>query len=300
MDQSPGLEIRALRDSDLGSVHELVHDASAIYPLPITPSVEELERIFARRGVDWGASFGAFLDGRLVAVIMTAVDPWPAAHTGAYGVLTAVRKGAQDRGVLSALFDWLKIALERREVTHMQIEALVDDPRARTAYERLGFDGERHLFCFDLPGLSRPQRFIEELSFEVHEGPLALAAQESRGSLWSSFWSLTPAWASSNLTVARTQGLVIFEAAWQGELAGYAALEPDGCELMQLAVREDMRRRGIGTELIRACQQRAWRPTLTVASVDDRDDLGVTICFLRSLGAKLTAVQIEMVLERIY
>ncbi|MCA9687598.1 MAG: GNAT family N-acetyltransferase, partial [Myxococcales bacterium] len=144
-------------------------------------TLEELERVFARRGVDWGASFGAFLDGRLVAVIMTAVDPWPAAHTGAYGVLTAVRKGAQDRGVLTALFDWLKIALERREVTHMQIEALVDDPRARTAYERLGFDGERHLFCFDLPGLSRPQRFIEELSFEVHEGPLALAAQESRG-----------------------------------------------------------------------------------------------------------------------
>jgi GNAT superfamily N-acetyltransferase len=299
MAKAPALEIRALRESELPLVHELVLDAFAVYPVPMQPTLEQLASTLERRGVDWSSSFGAFHDDRLVGATMTAVDEWPALHTGAYAIITAVRRGWQGKGVLTALFEWLSLALDRREVTQMQLEVLIDNPRARRAYERLGFDAERHLFCFDLPRLTRPQRFQEQLGFSVWEGEAAVEAQDARGELWTSFWSLTPAWTGSTWTVKRTKSRVVFEARWEDEVCGYAVLEPESAELMQIAVAPEHRRKGIATELIRACQQRIRGPALRILNVDDGADRGVTIACLRKLGATMSAVQLELVLHRI-
>jgi ribosomal protein S18 acetylase RimI-like enzyme len=252
-----------------------------------------------RRGVDWPSSFAAFHEDQLIGVIMTAIDEWPALHTGAYAILTAVRRGWQGKGVLTALFEWLNLALDRRQVTQMQLEVLIDNPRARRAYERLGFDTERHLFCFDLPHLTRPQRFREQLGFELFEGEAAITAQRERGEVWASFWSLMPAWTGSTWTVKRTRSRLIFEARWEDEVCGYAVLEPRSAELMQIAVAPEHRHKGIATELIRSCQQHIRGPALRVLNVDDAADRGVTIACLRRLGATMTAVQLELVLHRI-
>jgi ribosomal protein S18 acetylase RimI-like enzyme len=293
------LEIRTLRANELPAVHDLVLDAFSEYPVPMQPTRAQFESMLTRRGADWTVSFGAFHEDQLIGAAMTAIDDWPALHTGAYAVITAVRRGWQGRGVLTALFEWLSLALDRRGVTQMQLEVLIDNPRARRAYERLGFDSERHLFCFELPRLDRPQRFREQLGFNVYEGPSAITAQERHGSSWASFWSLAPAWTSSTGTVRRTENRVVFEATWEDELVGYAVVEPSSGELLQIAVNPLHRRRGIGTELIRACQERADRPTLRVLNVDDSGDRGVTIAFLRQLGATMTAVQLELVAHRI-
>jgi GNAT superfamily N-acetyltransferase len=293
------LEIRTLRASELPLVHELVLDAFAVYPVPMRPTLAQFEAMLRRRGADWSVSFGAFHEGTLVGAAMTAIDEWPALHTGAYAVITAVRQGWQGRGVLTALFEWLSLALDRRQVTHMQLEVLIDNPRARRAYERFGFDTERHLFCFELPRLTRPQRFREQLGFAVFEGEAAVAAQNQRGDVWTSFWSLLPAWTASTWTVQRTRSRLVFEARWEDELCGYAVLEPKTAELMQIAVAPDHRNKGIATELIRACQQHIRGPALRVLNVDDGADRGVTIAALRRLGATMTAVQLELVLHRI-
>ena len=293
------LEIRALRESEIPLIHDLVLDAFAIYPVPMQPTLEQLTNMLVRRGVDWPSSFAAFYDDQLIGVIMTAIDEWPALHTGAYAILTAVRRGWQGKGVLTALFEWLNLGLDRRQVTQMQLEVLIDNPRARRAYERLGFDTERHLFCFELPRLSRPQRFREQLGFEVFEGDAAVAAQTERGEVWTSFWSLLPAWTGSTWTVQRTKSRLVFEARWEEEVCGYAILDPKSTELMQIAVAPEHRHKGIATELIRACQQHIRGPALRVLNVDDGADRGVTIACLRRLGATMTAVQLELVLHRI-
>jgi ribosomal protein S18 acetylase RimI-like enzyme len=299
MAKALALEIRTLRDSELLQVHDLVLDAFAVYPVPMQPTLEQLESMLERRGIDWASSFGAFSDGRLIGATLTAVDEWPAIHMGGYAIITAVRMGWQGQGVLSALFEWLSLALDRREVTQMQLEVLIDNARARRAYERLGFDAERHLFCFELPRLSRPQRFQEKLGFEVHEGEAAVAAEAARGELWTSFWSLTPAWTGSSWTVKRSKTRVVFEARWDQDVCGYAVLVPETAELVQIAVAPEYRRRGIATELIRACHQRVHGPALRVLNVDDGADRGVTIACLRSLGGTMSAVQLEMVLHRV-
>ncbi len=299
MAKSEALDIRTLRPNELPAVHELIVDAFTVYPVRMQLSLADLEALLIRRGADWSVSFGAFREGKLIGVIMTAVDEWPALHMGAYAVITAVRQGWQGRGVLSAMFEWLSLALDRRGVTQMQLEVLIDNPKARRAYERLGFDPERHLFCFELPPLERPQRFCEQLGLDVFEGPAAVEAQERHASSWTSFWSLTPAWTGSTPTVERTASRVLFEASWEDELAGYAVLEPGSGELLQLAVSPEHRRRGIGTELVRACQEWGDRPTLEVLNVDDSGDRGVMIAFLRALGGELAAVQLELVLHRL-
>lgn len=293
------LEIRTLRGSELPVVHELLHDAFAVYPVPITPTLAQFEAMLGRRGADWSVSFGAFRDGKLVGATLTAIDEWPALHMGAYNVISAVRKGWQSRGVLTALFEWLSLALDRRGVTRMQLEVLIDNPNARRTYERLGFDTERHLFCYELPHLERPQRFREQLGFQMFEGEAAEQVQARNDALWSSFWTLTPAWTGSSWTVRRTPSRVVFEASWDTEIVGYAVLEPSSGELLQLAVSPEHRRKAIGTELVRACQQRADRSTLRILNVDDSGDRGVTVAFLRDLGATMSSVQLELVLHRI-
>ena len=299
MGRGPALEIRTLRADELPLVHDLVLDAFRVYPVPMQPTLEQLGKMLERRGVDWGSSFGAFNEGKLIGVTMTAVDEWPALHTGAYAVLSAVRRGWKGKGVLTGLFEWLGLALDQREVTQMQLEVLIDNPRARRAYERLGFDAERHLFCFEIPRLTKPQRFTEQLAFTVLEGETLLDAERQRGAVWSGFWSITPAWTGSTWTVRRTDNRVVYEARWEDEVCGYAVIEPDSAELLQLAIAPDHRRKGIATELIRAAQKGIRGPSLRVINVDGSGDRGVTIAFLRGLGGIMTAVQLEMVLHRL-
>jgi len=293
------LEIRTMRDEELPLVHDLVLDAFEVYPVPMRPTQAQLAAMVERRGIEWSASFGAFHEGRLIGVTLTAIDEWPTDHIGAYAVLAGVRRGWQGRGVLTGLFEWLNLALDRRDVTQMQLEVLIDNPRARRAYERLGFDTERHLFCFELPRLTRPQRFTEQLSFEIFEGERSVAAVEAeRGHIWTEFWSITPAWTSSTWTVRRTDSRIVFEARWDEEVCGYAVLEPEHAELLQIAVAPEHRRKGIATELIRAAQRLIRGPALRILNVDGGDN-GVTIACLRRLGATMTAVQLEMVLHRL-
>lgn len=299
MARGPALEIRSLRGDELPLVHDLVLDAFRIYPVPMQPTLRQLGNMLQRRGVDWSASFGAFDKGRLIGVTLTAIDEWPALHTGAYAVLTAVRRGWKGKGVLTGLFEWLSLAMDQRDVTQMQLEVLIDNPRARRAYERLGFDAERHLFCFDLPRLTKPQRFTEQLAFTVLEGEALRSAEEQRSAVWSGFWSITPAWTGSTWTVRRTDSRVVYEARWNDEVCGYAVLVPETAELLQLAVAPDHRRKGIATELVRAAQQRVRGPSLRILNVDGSGDRGVSVAFLRGLGGIMTAVQLEMVLHRL-
>ena len=288
-----------MRDDELPLVHDLVLDAFALYPIPMRPSLAQLGAMLERRGVEWSASFGAFHKGELVGVTLTAIDEWPVDHVGAYAVLAGVRRGWQGQGVLTGLFEWLSLALDRRAVTQMQLEVLIDNPRARRVYERLGFDVERHLFCFELPRLTRPQRFTEQLSFEAFTGEALAKVEAERGQIWAEFWTLMPAWTNSTWTVRRTENRVLWEARWSDEVCGYAVLEPDNAELLQIAIAPEHRRKGIATELVRAAQRQIRGPTIRILNVEDRGDRGVTIAWLRSLGATMTAVQLEMVLHRI-
>ena len=288
-----------MRDDELPLVHDLVLDAFELYPVPMRPTQAQLGAMLERRGVEWSASFGAFHKGDLVGVTLTAIDAWPADHIGAYAVLAGVRQGWQGKGVLTGLFEWLSLALDRRAVTQMQLEVLIDNPRARRAYERLGFDVERHLFCFELPRLTKPQRFTEQLSFEVFEGANVAKIEKERGQIWAEFWSLRPAWTNSTWTVHRTDTRMVWEARWEDEVCGYAVIEPETAELLQIAVAPEHRRKGIATEMVRAAQRQIRGPALRVLNVEDRGDRGVTISWLRRLGAQMTAVQLEMVLHRI-
>jgi GNAT superfamily N-acetyltransferase len=209
-------------------------------------------------------------------------------------VIAGVRRSWQGRGALAAMFEWLDLALGRRGVRRLGLEVLADNPSARQAYARLGFSPRRHLFCYELPPLARSQRFREELSFELYQGEALGELELRHPPLWSSFWSLRPAWTNSDATVRRSRSRAVFEARWSDELVAYAIVDLNTNELLQLAVAPEHRRKGIATELLRACQEHADRPTLRVLNVPDDADHGATTAFFRQLGAKLFAVQLEL------
>ena len=295
------LEVRTLRANELPQVHATVLDAFSVYPVRIQPTLAELRAMLVRRGVDWSACVGAFHQGALVGAVMVALDPDPdPADNGdngereAYVVITGVRRAWHGRGVLRAMFEWLDLALGRRGVTQLRLEVLADNPVARRAYGRLGFAATRYLFCHELPHLKRAQRFREELGFELYTGDELREVEARHAPLWAEFASLRPAWTNSDATVRRSSSRVLFEASWDDTLVGYAVVDLNTNELLQLAVDPSHRRKGIATELVRACQQHADRPALRVLNVPDQGDHGGTLAFLRELGAKQFAVQLEM------
>jgi GNAT superfamily N-acetyltransferase len=291
------LEVRTLRASELPEVHAALLDAFAVYPVRVQPTLAELRAMLVRRGADWSASVGAYHGGVLIGAVMIALDPPELASPSepkAYVVIAGVRRSWQGRGALAAMFEWLDLALGRRGVRHLGLEVLADNPSARQAYARLGFTPERHLFCYELPPLARSQRFREELSFELYQGEGLGELELRHPPEWSSFWSLRPAWTNSDATVRRSRSRAVFEARWSDELVAYAIVDLNTNELLQLAVAPDHRRKGIATELLRACQEHADRPTLRVLNVPDDGDHGAMIAFLRQLGGKLFAVQLEL------
>ena len=288
------LEIRPLRASEVTAIHELVLDAFTDYPVPMQPSREQFAGLLAQRGIDWAASLGAFTrHGELIAASLTALESH-GSELRAYAILHAVRRDWQGRGVLGELFNWLELVLGQRKVARMQLEVLVDNPPARRSYQRLGFETTRHLLCMHLPPLRRAPRLLEPLTFEQREGGTIAETLGERSSVWASWWSLVPAWTNSLETVARSSGTVLVEASWGGQPCGYALVRPDSGELVQIAVDPELRRRGIGTELVRAAQAAARKSRLRVINVDDSDDDGATVAFFRRLGGELFAVQLEM------
>jgi ribosomal protein S18 acetylase RimI-like enzyme len=277
-----GLELRALTVEELPHVHAAMLDAFADYPIPMQLSPAALELLVTRRGVIWPLSLGAFERGELVGYTLTARQ-----GARAYDVMSGVRRRMQGRGVIGRLFAELWPRLRELGVERMQLEVITTNTPAQKAYERIGFAWVRRLICMRWPNRPRVRPLFRSL-LELREVD---ALEWAR---WADACEVVPAWPSERPTIDRSTPRVTLEAWAGGEPLGFAIA--CGRDVLQLAVQPHARRRGVGSALLAALDERTRTDApLRVLNVDAR--AAGTLAWLAATGAEVFVEQDELVRE---
>ena len=252
--------IRALTAQDFDAVFGAFAEAFSDYVVKLSPTREQLEEMFARRGYLPEASVGVFEDERLVAFTCNGVDGADAYDTGT-GVVPSHRR----RGLARQMMDFVLPVLRDQGCTRYVLEVIEQNHAAHALYRERGFTDVRPLQCWSL-----------DINGE------ALGESHAFGE-----FDIQPSWKNSTNSIARAQDTHVTI----GNDDGFVIVFPNTGDLPQLFVRQEARRKGIGTRLLQAAGAIAGKP-LRIMNVDDRHE-GIA-GFLEHAGAVRTVRQIEM------
>ncbi|WP_035900716.1 GNAT family N-acetyltransferase [Labrenzia sp. DG1229] len=211
------------------------------YAVPMALSVEGFSAMMRQRGLDMSASRVAIEDGRIVAVWLVSIRE-AASYLISSGTDPSYRrKDLAQRLALASLDD-----LKARGVANFQTEVFVENTGAYELYRSLGMQISRTLRCYDIPATE-----VASIIPGIRETSWSAVSEEVK-----SLNDVEPSWQNSNASVAAIEERVsCFAVNDANGLAGYSVLLRDTGTLAQLAVRCDVRKKGLGQSLVRVCQQ---------------------------------------------
>ncbi|KAJ54332.1 hypothetical protein ACMU_18045, partial [Actibacterium mucosum KCTC 23349] len=136
--------------------------------------------------------------------------------------------------------------LKERGIISFQTEVLVENTGAYEFYKSLGMQVSRTLRCYDIP-----EAKAASILPGILETSWSAIAEEAK-----LLHDVEPSWQNSATSIAAIENRAsCFAISDTKGLAGYSVLLRDTGTLAQVAVRQDMQRKGLGRSLVRACQQ---------------------------------------------
>ena len=275
------LKFRLLTNADFHSLYECFLEAFSDYQVSLQMTEEQFEQRLVRDGVELELSAGAFDDERLVGFYMNGRGIWQGKLT-AYDAGTGVVPDHRRRGVAEELFDFLAPRLKEFGFTQYLLEVLTSNERAVALYRKLGFVEVRRLAVLRS---SEPMNPLGDV-----EGVAIRHMDEPEWEVFCAYWDGEPSWQNSKDAVERARNQCEIVGAFVDEkCVGYGIVfKPSGI-LMQLAVAQEFRRRGIGRRLLAAL---SGDKALKTNNVDE--DLKGTLEFYKACGFEIGLRQFEM------
>lgn len=273
---------RMLSAADCHSLYECFLEAFSDYQIDLKMSEEQFEQRLKRDAVDLELSAGAFDGARMIGFYMNGRGMWKKKLT-AYDAGTGVVPDHRRRGVAEELFDWMAPRLKEPGITQYLLEVLTGNERAVALYRKLGFEEQRTL------AVLRSKEAVKTLA--TVEGVSIRRVDEPDWDVFCAYWDGEPSWQNSVDAIERVRNQTETVGAFTGEkCVGYGVVfKPSGI-LMQLAVAQEFRRRGIGSRILAAL---SGDGVLKTNNVDE--DLEGTLAFYKARGFEVVLRQYEMV-----
>ena len=205
---------------------------------------EEIERMLERRGYKPALSIGAVADGRIVAFILNGYGSFQGEKT-CYDCGTGTVPAYRGKGFAGKLFEQSIPTLREAGVRNYLLEVLCDNEAAIKVYRNAGFKVCANYDCYNqaVGNLNIKARTVANPDIRTLD-PDKLGTMEM-------FTDFTPSWQNSLESISRGRdGLKIKGAFLDNEAVGFCVTDPSTGDLTQIAVRQDVRRRGIGTALL--------------------------------------------------
>ena len=272
---------RFLTASDSRSLYECFLEAFSDYQVSLQMSEEQFEQRLKRDGVELDLSVAAFDGERMIGFYMNATGLWHEKQT-AYDAGTGVIPSHRRRGVAAELFDLLVPRLKERGITQYLLEVLISNERAVSLYRKLGFEEVRKLAVL---------RSSEPLKSLDVDGVSIRRLEEPDWEVFRAYWDGEPSWQNSMDAVDRVRNQCEIVGAFVEEkCVGYGIVFKPSDILMQLAVAQEFRRRGIGRRILAAL---SGGMILKTNNVDE--ELKGTLAFYKACGFEIGLRQFEMV-----
>ncbi len=279
--------IRPLTHISFENLYQAFNEAFKDYE--VTRTSDELLRMLLRRGYDASLSFGAFDGDRLVSFTLNATGRF-------YGRLTAYDTGTgtlpdyRGQGLATAIFKESAPVLQRHGIKQYLLEVLQHNTKAVSLYEKIGFRVSREL-----------NYFIGDISPNIHNRAAAIELKEVRfpeKEQMAAMWEFLPSWQNSFDSILRTpESFKVVGAYVDTNLAGYGILDPGTGDVPQIAVSKTMRRRKIGTAILKELMRHNKAGTIRIINTQ-ASYAGMT-SFIEYNGISQKGSQYEMVLELI-
>jgi len=252
-----------LTSKHLPLLHQTFLRAFADYMVPIQLNEEQFRAKVKREGIEPAFCVAAFSENEMVGFILTGLGEWqgkPTAYNAGTGVIPAFR----GHGLTQQLYRFLLPKLQESGLEQCLLEVICENAPALKSYQRTGFRITRSFDCFR--GLKN--ELLLDMAF-----PTGITINEVTKPDWAaytSFWDVKPSWQNMADAFKRSPDpkLLLEARDAQQQLAGYVAFFPNNASIVQLAVKQDKRKCGIGTALLREVVQRAVAPALLVINVD--------------------------------
>lgn len=283
------IEIRSLQESDIPEMHRAFVRAFSDYPLSFNMDKEQFIRKFVQRlHINFELSGGAFANNRMVGFIFTATGNYhgmTTAYNGGTGVIPEFR----GRQIASSIYQVLIEKFRNENIEQCVLEVLTDNKRALAVYEKSGFRITRFYRCFK----------CEAGDFNGSTAnPLAAVIQQKNANwdLYHNFTSCERSFLDQFDRLPLDFDLEkILEVWFQGQCVGFSVYQPDIGRVSHFAVKEEERRKGMGTALFREMLKNCSTPFLTALNVDD-DNIAARN-FLQKIGFENKVNQYEMILK---
>ncbi len=282
------MEYRSLENESLEKIHHCFNEAFSDYIVKIQLPFEKFQKITMRNGVDLKYSIGLYDGNDLVGFILNGVGTWnnnPTVYDSGTGIIKEYRGKKHSK----KMFEVLKQKLENNFSQYL-LEVITINAPALTLYRHQGFEIERELACFRICRENVPKA---ETDLDLHFKNISTVQWE----LLRTFWNAPPSWQNSIQAVERVSdhfekvGVYL-----DNKCVGYGIFYPQSGEIVHIAVRKDMRKRGIGSMLLnKILVESKESPHLRIINVDKKDQ--ETIDFFRKNKFINDVNQYEMILR---
>ncbi len=262
----------------MGRLCAAMNHAFSDYAVPMQLDLDGFTLMMRSRGLRADLSRLVVEDGKIAAFWLIG-----ARGDRAYLISTGTAPKFRRGGLSRRLGEVVKADLQTQGFKTLQSEVLVNNPAARALYHALGFDEGRSLDCY--AGLKAA---LAEASQGITNCDMTAISSEVRG-----FWDSVPSWQNDiGSLIAAGRDVTCFAIKDGAGLVAYAAIVPAQSSLAQIAVRPDMRRKGLGTQLLAYGQNALAIDNLRIINID-RADTGLA-GFVAKVGGALIVSQKEL------
>jgi ribosomal protein S18 acetylase RimI-like enzyme len=257
-----------LEHESLENIYNCFIEAFSDYLVEMQPSFQKFQRMLIRNGVNLKFSIGAYEQENLVGFILNGAGTWRNMST-LYDSGTAMIRTFRGKAHAKTMFEIVKHELTGKFSMYL-LEVIQENRPAYNLYLDQGFMTERELACFSVDKEKIPSlRKVEDISVST--------LFDVDWEILKSFWNTYPSWQNSIPALARIfDSLEKIGVFTQNRYIGYAFFNAESGEIHQIAVRKDMRKKGIGTLLLNCIATRVRSDTLKAINVDrnDRETIG--------------------------
>lgn len=278
------LAITTLEHESIQLITDTFNEAFRDYFIPLQLSTEQMEQKFRCEGIQLANSIGAFDGEKLVGFILHGVDV-VAGENVIYNGGTGVIPSHRGHGITSKMYSFAVPFLKKQGIKRHLLEVIEGNAPAIRSYEKTGFTSKRTLSAFrgTLDGLPVAGVQVEVMEHIPDTKP---------------FGEMQPTWQNNTAAVLRDrENHEVIGAYVNDELAGYAIFTPANGRVKQFGVKENYRRRKVGTALFQYMMTHSGGPQMLIPNIDNA--CVAAQLFLKSLGIEkiLDLSEMEMQCE---